>query len=78
MFLERMVLLDSPLTSTSHVKTYSIFHCQKISITNSTLPLPLLSILQSPPPFADTLMDEAETGFVLTKSLCESGHQKRI
>lgn len=37
-----------------------------------------MAILPNPPTFADTSIEEVETGFVLTKPLCESGHQERI
>lgn len=36
-----------------------------------------MAILANPPTFADTSMEEVETGFVLTKPLCESGHQEK-
>jgi hypothetical protein len=35
-----------------------------------------MGILPIPPTFADASTEEAETGFVLTKPLCESGQQE--
>jgi hypothetical protein len=77
MFLERIILLHPPHTSTSHVRL-SIFHTVKDFYNKFNSPFPQLPILKTPLPFAGTLMGEAETRFVLTKSLCESGHQERI